>query len=335
MCNYKYKIGIDVSKSTLDGTVLMNRKAVKTFKITNNRKSIISLLATLKKQAIHPQETLFCFENTGVYSHVLAHTLHEKGAVVWTESPISIKRSMGLVRGKSDIVDSYRIALYAERFQERIHVWQPKRKALKKLETLFKARKATIKTMNQLKLHSQESRGQTQDKTIIQAALTLRPLIKAHQTTIKKIEKEIASVIAQDEKLSEQIGIITSIKGIGLQVGIALVTATNEFSEKNQARKLACHAGVAPFDYQSGTSIKGRSRVSSQADKPLKTLLHLAALAHTKGKSELKKYYERKVTEGKPKMLVLNAIRNKLLARVCSCINRGEKYQENYTRKVA
>jgi len=335
MCNYKYKIGIDVSKLTLDGTVLMNRKVVTTFRIDNNRKSIIRLLTTLKKEGIHPQEVLFCFENTGVYSHVLAHTLHEKGAVVWIESPIAIKRSLGLVRGKNDVVDAYRIALYAERYQERMHVWQPKRKALKKLETLFKARKIVIKTMNQLKLHSQESRNQTQDKSIIQAALSLKPLIKTHQTTIEKIEKEIASVIEQDEKISEQMEIVTSIKGIGVQVGVALIVATNEFLEKNQARKLACHVGVAPFDYQSGTSIQGRSRVSNQADKTLKKLLHLAALAHTKGESELKKYYDRKVAEGKSKMLVLNAIRNKLLARVCSCINRRKKYQENYIRKVA
>lgn len=335
MCNYKYKIGIDVSKLTLDGAVLLNRKIIKKFKIGNDKKNIVKLIKELKKEGIGIKESLFCFENTGVYSHVLAHTLHEKKAILWMENPISIKRSLGLVRGKNDMIDACRIALYAERYQERIQIWQPKREALKKLETLFKTRKVAKKTMNQLKLHVQESRLQTQDSTILQASNSLKTLIKAHQTTIKNIEKKITSVIAEDEKLSKQIEIVTSIKGIGLQVGIALIVATKEFSEKNQTRKLACHVGVAPFNHQSGTSIQGRCRVSNQADKPLKTLLHLAALTHTKGEGELKKYYDKKVTEGKPKMLVLNAIRNKLLARVCSCINREEKYQETYTRKFA
>ena len=87
-------------------------------------------------------------------------------------------------------------------------------------------------------------------------------------------------------------------------------------------RQLACYAGVAPFPYQSGTSIHGRTKVHPLADKKLKSLLNMCAIAAVRFDKELKIYYERKLMEGKNKMLVINNVRCKLLARVFAVINR-------------
>ena len=83
--------------------------------------------------------------------------------------------------------------------------------------------------------------------------------------------------------------------------------------------------------YQSGISIKGKTKVSHMANKKLKTNLHLAALTAIKFDPELKAYYDRKVLEGKPKMCVINAVRFKLLARVVSVI----KNDREYVKKIA
>ena len=90
---------------------------------------------------------------------------------------------------------------------------------------------------------------------------------------------------------------------------------------------MACHAGVAPFEHSSGSSIRGKTRVSCLANKNLKKLLHLGALSVISGNSELAFYYQCQLKKGKNKMSVINAIRNKLLHRVYACVREKRLYQ--------
>ena len=152
---------------------------------------------------------------------------------------------------------------------------------------------------------------------------------------LQKIEKEIEKTIQEDKKLKEMCQIMRSVEGVGLITAVFLITTSNEFKNITDPRKMACYAGVAPFPHLSGTSIRGKTRVSYLANKPLKTILHMAALSATRGKGDLAKYYERKVAENKNKMLVLNAIRNKILHRIYACIRDNRMYEKNYTRKLA
>jgi transposase len=94
---------------------------------------------------------------------------------------------------------------------------------------------------------------------------------------------------------------------------------------------LACYAGVVPFLNESGTVVK-RARISKMASLKLKSLLHLAAMSAIRMTSELKDYYIRKVSEGKNKMTVLNAVRNKIVHRIWAVIQRQSAFmpQENF-----
>ena len=109
---------------------------------------------------------------------------------------------------------------------------------------------------------------------------------------------------------------------------INLIVHTNEFKILLDARKLSCYCGIAPFEHTSGKSIRGKTRVHSMANKKLKTNLHMASLSGVKVDPELKKYYERKVAEGKSKMSVLNAVKNKIVARVIAVVKRGTPYEK-------
>ncbi|WP_026705032.1 transposase, partial [Flavobacterium soli] len=91
-----------------------------------------------------------------------------------------------------------------------------------------------------------------------------------------------------------------------------------------------CYSGVAPFEYSSGTSVKGRTKVSHLADKKMKSLLHMCALTAIKYDPQLKEYYNKKKAEGKNSMLVLNNIRCKIISRVFSVINRQTPYVNTY-----
>ena len=70
------------------------------------------------------------------------------------------------------------------------------------------------------------------------------------------------------------------------------------------------------------------------ANKNIKTLLHMGALAAIKKPGDIQDYYLRKVAEGKNKMSVLNAVRNKLVLRIFACVNQNRAYENNYCYKV-
>ena len=140
------------------------------------------------------------------------------------------------------------------------------------------------------------------------------------------VEGEIKKIVDQNETISQQIELVRSVPGVGEQTALNLVVKTQCFSVFHNSRQFACYAGIAPFEFTSGTSIRGRTKVSHMADKKMKALLSMAALSAKKWDPELNKYYHRKVDEGKNPMLVMNNIRNKMIARVFAVINRGTPF---------
>ncbi|RAJ89878.1 transposase IS116/IS110/IS902 family protein [Larkinella arboricola] len=148
--------------------------------------------------------------------------------------------------------------------------------------------------------------------------------LKALDNDLKDVEKAIKQLIADDPILKSLFELVTSVPGVGQVVATELILVSAEFTAIDDPKKLACHAGVAPFEHSSGSSIRGKTRVNHHARKSLKTLLHLAAMSALQVKGELQEYYRRKVAAGKNKMLVINALRNKLIHRVCAVVGRGK-----------
>jgi len=118
----------------------------------------------------------------------------------------------------------------------------------------------------------------------------------------------------------------TSVTGIGLQTAAYLLLYTNCFTSFNQWRQLACYAGTAPFEHSSGSSIRGRTRLSKVGNMKIKALLSNGASAAIQSENEFSSYYYRKIAQGKAKMIALNGVRNKMLSRVFSVVNRGTPY---------
>ena len=114
-----------------------------------------------------------------------------------------------------------------------------------------------------------------------------------------------------------------------------MIIVTGEFTKISEPKKFACYSGVAPFPHKSGTTIRGKTRVSNLANMNLKKLLHLAALSAIQCDEELGTFYKRKTQEGKNKMSVINAVRNKLISRVFACIKDKRMYQKIYQHALA
>lgn len=325
MKQYKYFFGVDVSKRTLDITVL--KEEVLTHRqFSNDEKGMEQLMQWLETLEVSLQQTLFCMEATGLYCFVLTEFLAEKGIDTWIEHAAQIKKANALHRGKSDKVDSRRIALYAFRNLDRVRLWKPTSSTLQKIRHLAALRERLVDTKKRLvtPIEEFEQAGNSQMAKLLQRSI--KSTLAALDKDLKNAEAKIIAIVNEDENLKRLFAIITSVVGVGFVTAINLLVYTNGFTQLNDARKLACYCGVAPFEYSSGSSIRARTKVHFMANKKLKCNLHMASLSAVKLDRDLKAYYERKVAEGKNKMSVLNAVKCKLLARVVAVVNKGEKY---------
>ena len=250
-------------------------------------------------------------------------------ANIWVESGTRIKKSGGILRGKTDKVDALRIAIYASKNQENIRLWKPINSTIDKIKNLTSLRDRLMKSKRKLTIPVEEFRQVGDTKTANLLSKAMSSSVEALEKDIIAIEKQIKKLLDEDADLKELFSLVTSVVGIGTQTAIALIVYTDGFTLFDNARKLACYAGVAPFAYTSGTSVRGKTGVSQMANMTLKTALHMASLTAVKLDLQLKKYYERKVAEGKRKMSVLNAVKAKLLHRVMSVVQRKEKYENS------
>lgn len=328
--SYQWFIGIDVSKQTLDITILNNNEKKMYEQIENSDQSIKTFLKKLiKDQKILLHDCLFCLEHTGIYNSHFLKVMEEKKLFVCLESSVQIKQSGGLLRGKNDKVDSYRIALYAFKNKEFLTLWQPERNVISHLRRLSGIRERLINAKKQISNIIKEDKKFIDKQSSVQMMKCCKQSIKALEEDIKKTEEEIKKVIDNDEKLKELFLIIESVPGVGKITATEIVINTNEFRKINDPSKYACYAGIAPFEHTSGTSVRGKTRTSKKATKA-KSLLHMTALVAARFSDDLREYYERKVAEGKNKMNVLNAVKNKIIHRIFACVNQKRLYQKNY-----
>lgn len=330
MKNYCFHIGIDVSKLKLDVN-LLNTQTLNSehFVLNNDSKSINQFIKHLTKRKINIQEILVCCENTGIYTNHLIHTLTALEIDLWVVPAIEIKRSKGISRGKNDKTDAKDISLYSFRNIDKLKLYTLAEIDVQKLRMLYTEREKALKSL--LIMETSKENSGFVDKEVFREISTInRDLKNAIKKSIKKIEDRIKQIIQSNQVLKKQAELIKSIPGMGDQTSLYFIIATKGFTAFLNWRKFACYCGVAPFEYSSGSSIKGRTKVSHLADKKMKSLLQMCAMTTLKYDSQLKEYYQRKKSEGKNSMLVLNNIRCKLISRVFAVINRETPYINTY-----
>ena len=328
---FEYFIGIDIAKKSLDVILLKEAKKVWYKRICNDPRELDSLKNELQQvEGFSFQNALFCMEHTGVYSNFILSFLDDHKANAWVVHGMHIKQSMGMVRGKSDKVDACRIASFAFKNQFEAKLWKPERLVITQLKQLVALRERFINNKNALTVHINENGPFMQKNIVAKIKKLSQSSINPLQKAIKKVELDIKALVKTDPVLNELFNIVTSVPGVGQVTASKVIAVTNEFTNITEAKKFACYAGVAPFEHTSGTSIRGKSRVSHKACKPAKHALHMAALTVIRYDNEFGKYYQRKVEEGKPKMSVLNAVRNKIILRIFACVRDQRKYDFSY-----
>ena len=331
MKKYKLIIGVDVSKNKLDICLLSDPEAREHafLVVSNDSKGIRKMLALVKKTVYDLKDVLVCFENTGVYSMSLSYYLGESDIDYWEVPAIEIKRAKGISRGKSDKTDAKDIAYYAHTHLHKLKLSRLPESDIIKLRLLFTEREKLLKSIQVFE--ATDEIKEFVDKGITKDALSINKKTLRHLYKIlRETEQKMQEIIKSNQEMSKQNELIQTIPGVGPQTAIYLIISTKCFKAFSNWRKMACYAGVAPFEYTSGSSIRGRTKVHHLADKKMKSLLTMCALNAKKHDKEIALYYQRKVKEGKNPMLVMNAIRCKVLSRVFATINRGTPYVNTY-----
>lgn len=319
-------IGADLSKKSIDLVChLLNTH----IQIENSIAGFKDLLQWLKQQKINTSKTMIVMEHTGLYSYCFEQFLQRHQITFCKVNALAIKRSIGLVRGKTDKIDAARIAAYGYEKKDKLAIDVPASDALKRLQMLHSTRDRLVKQRASLTCAIKEYRhiGIPGKDLIMQTQLQL---IKDFDKQIEKLMVEIESLINEQEPLKQNFYLLQSIKGVGKILALNAIIKTHNFTRFVNARKFACFCGTAPFPHQSGTSIKRKARVSHFADKQMKSLLDLSAKSAIQYDKELREYYLRRISDGKSKMSTINIVRNKILYRIFAVIKRQTPFSENY-----
>lgn len=324
MSTFTNAIGIDVSKKTLD---VHDYKLNKHKVFKNQTAGYEQILAWVNKNHNNELESmLFCFEDTGIYSLSLSLFMQENRLAYLVIPSLEMKRSMGMARGKNDKIDAFKIAEYGYLRRENITPTRMAPEMLLKLKDLLTTRERMVKHRGAYLNHLKElTTFYKREKNLLLFESQER-MVGELSEQIKLIEKEMEKLIEQDPSMRESYQLARSVKGVGLVVGITMLVYSYNFSRFKNWREFASYAGIAPFDYQSGSSIKRPKKVSSIANKRMKSLLSNAAISSLQYNPEMRLYYEKRVKEGKNKMSVINVIRNKVVARVFAVVKRGTPY---------
>lgn len=319
-------IGADLSKKSMDLVChLLNTH----LQIENSIAGFKDLLRWMRQQKINPSETMIVMEHTGLYSYCFEKFLHQHQIAFCKVNALAIKRSIGIVRGKTDKLDAARIAAYGYEKKEKLAINVPASDALKRLQLLHSTRERLVRHRASLTCAIKEYRhiGIPEKDILMQTQLQL---IKNFDKQIEKLMSEIETIINQQEPLKYNFNLLQSIKGVGKILSLTAIIKTHNFTRFANARKFACFCGTAPFEHSSGTSIRKKSRVSHLADKQMKSLLDLSAKSAIQYDKELREYYLKRTEAGKSKMSTINVVRNKILYRMFAIIKRQTPFAENY-----
>jgi len=319
-------IGIDVSKKKLDCLWLKDVAAgnVKSRVFTNDPTGYLALLDWAQKQTNEELETIhFIMEATGIYHEALATQLYQAGAKVSVVNPAQVcsyAKSVGR-RTKTDKKDSMVLARYGA--TQAPGLWQPEPEEVRTL-------KALIARINAVEQDIQREKNRLEKAEIVQVSDEV--LISIH-TVLEQLEKEKARLealidqhIDQHPRLKQDRQLLESIPGVGPVISRVMLAVIHSRTF-NSASQCAAYLGLNPIQYESGSSVRRKARLSKAGNARVRAKLYMAAVVSIQHNPDIKRQYERLIKKGKAKMSALGAAMRKLVHICFGVLKHQTPYQ--------
>jgi transposase len=271
----------------------------------------------------------FCMEATGVYSVSVARRLvNLPDSIVCIVNPMQIAAfaKVQLRRCKTDQIDAEVIRAFAE--TQKPKAWSPDPKPLRQLYQLVSQADAVRQSLTQWnnRHHAQKFIADLPDAV----KKSQRNIERSLTRQLEQIEKAIADMCAADADLAQKIALLCTIPGIAKTSAVRLIAYGRTWLTERKRGELVAHAGLAPHHKQSGTSVKGKSRIDKHGDRRLRKTLYMPALVGAHHNPNLKQFYQRLLTAGKPKMVALVACMKKLLLIVRAILITKKPFDAQY-----
>ena len=316
MSKCKEFFGIDISKDVFD--VMDSSENHHQFK---NDPSGFKAFGKLLNENSH-----CVMEVTGCYYQGLATWLYSQSIDVSVVNPLSVKRfiQMRLKTSKTDKLDAQMIRLYGE--SEQPNLWNPPSKLIIEATELHKLIEMLVKQRVALKnrLHALNAKDITRSPVVTSVRRQIRNL----SNEITDLELKLEAVIKEYQP--DLLTRLCSIPGIGKRTAIYLIVLTHGFEKFETSRQLISFFGLNPIIRQSGSSIRGKSRISKTGDNHIRNLLFMCAFTACEHNKSCREIYQRITAKGKSKKLALIAVANKLLKQSLAIAKSGLYYDENY-----
>lgn len=314
-------LGIDVSKRKLAVALLFNCK-FRTKTVTNDQAGFDTLWSWLERFESLPEHV--CLEATGAYGEDVATFLHGQGLVVSIVNPTRIKgfaQSEGL-RTKTDKMDARLIASFCQSKQEKLQHWEPAPIEQRELRDLTRRMEA-LKNMRV----QEENRLEGKFSDVVIA--NLKAHIQYLDKQIQQLEKMIKDHIDRHPGLRKQCDLLTTIPGIAETTSANLI-AELCFDQFSTARQAAAYAGLTPSDRESGTSVKGRPRLSKIGSRRLRKALYMPAIAAIRYNPTLSEFSNKLERKGKAGKVIISAVMRKMIHIAFGVLKSGQPFDPEY-----
>lgn len=297
-------LGIDLAKRSFDATLLTSTGAQHYTSFANTPDGFAELAAWLAPHCSAPLHA--CMEATNVYWLDLAAFLHAAGHTVSVVNPARIKgfALATLQRNKTDQLDSALIAAFCLKHQP--SAWKPQTEAEQHVRALVRHRDDLLQTQ----LQQQNRLRDCRDELVRRS---LEKLLKAIGEELATVEQEIERELSAQSQSKSNLALLDSIVGIGLLTAAKLPAEMPNLGEYESAKAAAADVGLSPSAYQSGTSVRRRSRMSKVGKANVRAARYWPAITAKQHCPAMRAFAERLAARGKPKMVIIGAVMRKLM----------------------
>lgn len=294
----------------------------------NNKKGFDAMLKWVKKLTIEDTAVRYVMEATGVYHETLAYYLEEKGYEISIVLPNKISNYMRTLEGKTTTDKTASEAIARFGLERKLDKWKRPKQIFKNLKQLTRERDQVVETRTLAKnqLHAEQSEAFPNPSSLHR----IKALIKFLDKQVAEILKEITELVKQDDQVKESVELICSIPGVGRLTAATVLAETNNFELIRNKRQLTSYAGLDVKEKQSGTSIKGKPRISKKGNRHLRKAMHLPALAAIRHEKKFKAVFVRLVSKHGIKMKAAVAVQRKLLEMIYTVYSKNTAYDKNY-----
>ena len=316
--SFMLSLGIDVGKKALELALRNGEEVVARTTISNDPEGHNTLVSWLEDRGAGPEEACVCMEASGGFEEAIARRLYEEEYRVSVVNPRRIKgyASSQLQRTKTDSADAALIARFGQREDPR--PWEPSSASQSRLQELTRARQALQKE----KTRAQNRLDEAGDEAVRKAHENLLDEIERQ---IEDLEEEIEEHVEESE-LGDQCSLLETIPGIGLQTAAIVVSELGSPEQFESARQAAAYAGLVPRHRESGTSVRGKPRMSKVGNGRLRRAMYFPAMTALRFNSAVKAFGDRLKERGKETMVVIGAAMRKLLHICYGVLKSGRPF---------